>query len=80
MCLAIPGKVVTIVDQLNIEVETFGSRVKVNTALVDGIKLGDYVLVHAGFVLEVIDEASAQESLALWQKISALEQTAEDGA
>lgn len=80
MCLAIPAKVVTIIDELNVEVETFGSRVTVNTALVDGPRLNDFVLVHAGFVLEIIDETAARESLALWQEIRALEQAAETGA
>lgn len=69
MCLAVPAKVVSILNEQNVEVETFGSRTQVNTALVDEVNLNDYVLVHAGFVIDVIDETSAEESLALWREL-----------
>lgn len=71
MCLAIPAKVVNIINDFNVEVETFGNRAQINTSLVEGLKLNDYVLVHAGFAIEIIDEEAAQESLVLWREIYA---------
>ncbi|MDI6812311.1 MAG: HypC/HybG/HupF family hydrogenase formation chaperone [Desulfitobacteriaceae bacterium] len=71
MCLAIPAKVVDILNDTIVEVETFGNRAQVNTSLVEEVKLDDYVLVHAGFAIEIIDEEAASESLALWREIYA---------
>lgn len=71
MCLAIPAKVVDILNDTIVEVETFGNRAQVNTSLVEGLKQDDYVLVHAGFAIEIIDEEAAAESLALWREIYA---------
>jgi hydrogenase expression/formation protein HypC len=68
MCLAIPGKVVNIVkDKAQVD---FGESVlrEVNVTLVD-VKVGDYVLVHAGYAIQVLDEADALETLRLWNEI-----------
>ena len=73
MCLAVPAKVVDIINDFTVEVETFGSRAQVNTSLIDRVALDDYVLVHAGFAIETVDEQSAQESLALWREIYAIQ-------
>ena len=68
MCLAIPAKVLQI-DSDKAKVD-FGSGVsrEVNMMLVDA-KIGDYVLVHAGYAIQVMDEKEAQETLALWKEI-----------
>ncbi len=65
MCLAIPGKVVEIVDAENhiAKVEVGGVRRGVNIGMLDDINLGDYVLVHVGFAMSKIDEAQAEETL-----------------
>jgi hydrogenase expression/formation protein HypC len=68
MCLAIPGKVVEIVDPvLQIaKVEVAGVRRNVNIGLLTGDErpeLGDYVLIHVGFALSKIDEREAMETL-----------------
>ena len=68
MCLAIPAKVV--------EVKGDGARVdfgegvlrEVNVMLVDA-KMGDYVLVHAGYAIQVLSEEEALETLRLWNEI-----------
>lgn len=68
MCLAIPGKVVSIIkDKAQVD---FGESVlrEVNVTLVD-VKVGDYVLVHAGYAIQVLDEAEALETLRLWNEI-----------
>jgi hydrogenase expression/formation protein HypC len=68
MCLAIPAKVVTI-DEDKARVD-FGGGVlrEVNVTLVS-VKVGDYVLVHAGYAIQVLDEQEALETLRLWNEI-----------
>lgn len=68
MCLAIPGKIQSITeDKAKVD---FGEGVlrEVNITLVDA-KLGDYVLVHAGYAIQVVEEKEALETLRLWNEI-----------
>jgi hydrogenase expression/formation protein HypC len=70
MCLAIPAKVMNInSDKASVD---FGQGVlrEVNVSLVEA-KVGDYVLVHAGYAIQVIEEKEAQETLSLWNSILA---------
>ena len=68
MCLAIPAKVLQI--ESDIAKVDFGSSVsrEVNIMLVNA-KIGDYVLVHAGYAIQVINEKEAQETISLWKEI-----------
>lgn len=68
MCLAIPAKVVEISGDLA-KVD-FGEGIvrDVNVMLVDA-KVGEYVLVHAGYAIQVIDQKAAEETLQLWNEI-----------
>ena len=70
MCLAIPGRIIEI-DQ-NKEHATIdygeGTKRKANITLVD-VKIGDYVLVHAGFAIEVLSEKEAKETLDLFREM-----------
>jgi len=68
MCLAIPAKVISI-KQDKAEVD-FGEGVlrETNITLVN-VKVGDYVLVHAGYAIQVLDEKEAEETLELWNQI-----------
>lgn len=68
MCLAIPAKVISI-KQDKAEVD-FGEGVlrEANITLVK-VKVGDYVLVHAGYAIQVLDEEEAEETLELWNQI-----------
>jgi hydrogenase expression/formation protein HypC len=68
MCLAIPAKVIEIKeDKAKVD---FGEGVlrEVNITLVN-VKEGDYVLVHAGYAIQVLEEKEAQETLRLWNEI-----------
>lgn len=68
MCLAIPAKVVSRKeDKAQVD---FGEGVlrEVNITLVDA-RVGDYVLVHAGYAIQVLDEKEALETLGLWNEI-----------
>jgi hydrogenase expression/formation protein HypC len=68
MCLAIPAKVLQ-VEGSNAHVD-FGDGTlrEVNVSLVD-VQIGSYVIVHAGFAIEVLDQTEAQETLDLWRKL-----------
>jgi hydrogenase expression/formation protein HypC len=74
MCLAIPGKVVSVEkDKAKVD---FGEGVlrEVNVTLVN-VKVGEYVLVHAGYAIQVLDEKEALETLNLWNQILEAETT-----
>ncbi len=64
MCLGIPGLVVAI-NGVNARVDVAGAKKEVSLALMDNVKKGDYVIVHAGFAIEKIDEEKAAETLKL---------------
>jgi hydrogenase expression/formation protein HypC len=65
MCLAIPGKVKSIEGTTGI-VELGGVSRKTSLQLVPDASVGSYVLVHAGFAIQVIDEEEAKETLAIF--------------
>jgi len=72
MCLAIPAKVVSVEkDKARVD---FGEGVlrEVNVTLVNA-KVGDYVLVHAGYAIQVLDEKEALETIRLWNEILEVE-------
>ena len=68
MCLAVPAKVLGFKDGLA-QVD-FGNGVlrEVNVMLVE-VKVSDYVMVHAGYAIQVLDENEAKETLKLWDEI-----------
>ncbi|MEM2971210.1 MAG: HypC/HybG/HupF family hydrogenase formation chaperone [Candidatus Bathyarchaeia archaeon] len=68
MCLAIPAKVISVEGE-KAKVD-FGNGVlrEVNVTLVNA-KVGDYVLVHAGYAIQVLGEEEAKETLQLWNEI-----------
>jgi len=68
MCLAIPAKVVEIKgDTAKVDFGA-GTMRDVNITLVEA-KVGEYVIVHAGYAIEVLDQKAAEETLALWNEI-----------
>ena len=68
MCLAIPAKIIQIKG--NLAKVDFGEGIlrEVNIMLVEA-KVGEYVLVHAGYAIQVIDQKAAEETLNLWNEI-----------
>jgi hydrogenase expression/formation protein HypC len=68
MCLAIPVKI-TKLDGTRAEVDMGGVKRDADVRFVDGVKVGDFVLVHAGFAIEKIDEKEARETLDLLKDI-----------
>lgn len=69
MCLAIPGKVLKIEGQVA-AVDFGGARREVKLDLLKGAREGDYVLVHAGYAIQVLDEAMAKEILSSWEEVT----------
>ena len=68
MCLAVPGKVIRRVDD-EAEVDLQGNQLRVSTVLVPEVKEGDWVLIHAGFAIQTLDEESAKETFALLNEL-----------
>jgi hydrogenase expression/formation protein HypC len=71
MCLAIPTRIVAIDGQMA-RVELSGVERQISLALTPEAQVGDYVIVHTGFALSVLDEEDAQETLRLFAEIGAL--------
>ncbi len=65
MCLAIPAKVVEIAENDQAIVDLGGVRKDVSLALVEDVKVGDYVIVHVGYALTRLDPEEAEKTLAL---------------
>jgi hydrogenase expression/formation protein HypC len=75
MCLAIPGQVIEIVDEVNqiAKVDVVGVRRNINVGLLasdgDPVLAGDWVLIHVGFALSKVDEEEAHATLDLLQRM-----------
>jgi hydrogenase expression/formation protein HypC len=69
MCLAIPARIVNVEDGQMATVDIMGVTRKVSLDLTPEASEGDYVLVHAGFALQVVDEQYANETLDLLKSI-----------
>jgi hydrogenase expression/formation protein HypC len=67
MCLAIPARI-TKINKNIAEVESLGVKKEVDISLVPGVKVGDYVIVHAGFAIQLIDEEDALISQGYWKE------------
>jgi hydrogenase expression/formation protein HypC len=77
MCLGIPGKVVEIYEANNTrmgKVDFGGIKKEVCLAYLPDIEIGDYAIVHVGFAITQLDEASAVETLAMFHEIGMLEE------
>ncbi len=71
MCLAIPSKVIAINDNMAL-LETLGVQREASLDLMgESVKVGDYVLLHIGYVMSKIDEKEALESIDLYQEMIA---------
>ncbi len=72
MCLAIPTLVKSLDGQLA-EVEIGGVTRKISVAMTPEAQVGDYVIVHTGFALSVLDKKEAEETLRIFAEMAALE-------
>jgi hydrogenase expression/formation protein HypC len=71
MCLGIPSKVVEIDKESRTgKIDYLGTKVKTNFALLSDLRVGDWVIVHAGFAITRLDEKEARETLDLLREIA----------
>ncbi|OYD55791.1 hydrogenase assembly protein HupF [Thauera propionica] len=66
MCLALPARIVELLDGDRCRVELGGVRKEISLALIDGAAVGDYVIVHVGYALTKLDPEEAAQTLALF--------------
>lgn len=72
MCLAIPCKVVDMFEENGEKyalAEYKGVKQKAKLALLEDVKIGDYILIHTGYALEVLSEEDAKLSLDTWEEL-----------
>ncbi len=80
MCLAVTGRLISVEGKTGI-VEMAGVKRTVGLHLVPEAELGDYVLLHAGFAIQVIDEQEAKTTMAILNELfQAEENQAGEGA
>ncbi len=80
MCLGMPGKVIEINEEDGLlmgKIDYSGSVSKACLSYCGEVKVGEYVIVHAGFAISVLDEESAQETLGYFKQMA--EEAAKDG-
>jgi hydrogenase expression/formation protein HypC len=70
MCLGIPVQLVEVENPDVGKVEIGGIRRRINLALLDDVKTGDYVLLHAGFAITKVDKAEAEETINLLNELA----------
>lgn len=72
MCLAIPAQVVELRDGDNALVDLAGVKKEISLALVEGVVVGDYVIVHVGYALNKLDPEEAAKTLKLFAEMGEL--------
>jgi hydrogenase expression/formation protein HypC len=82
MCLAVPGRVLSIAEvdgTLMADVDFGGVRKNVCLQYIPDVAIGEYVVVHVGFAIQRLDEESARQTLANFERMGILEQEFGDG-
>lgn len=69
MCLAIPAQVIELRDGDNAVVDLAGVRKEISLSLVEGVQVGDYVIVHVGYALNKLDPEEAEKTLKLFAEM-----------
>jgi hydrogenase expression/formation protein HypC len=72
MCLAIPAQIVELRDDDNALVDLAGVKKEISLALVEGVAVGDYVIVHVGYALNKLDPEEAEKTLKLFAEMGEL--------
>jgi hydrogenase expression/formation protein HypC len=71
MCLAVPARIVSLEADGQGRARYMGSEVRANFSLVPQARPGDWVIIHAGFAISVVDDKEARETLRLFQEMAA---------
>ena len=72
MCLAVPVRIVELLEGEGAVAEIDGVKKEISLALVEGVAAGDYVIVHVGFAISRLDEEEARRTLALFEELGRL--------
>jgi len=72
MCLAIPARIAQILENDAAIVDLGGVRKEISLALVEGVEVGDYVIVHVGYALNRLDPEEAEKTLKLFAEMEPL--------
>ena len=78
MCLAVPARIVELVDDKAVA-DAMGNRWRIRTTLTPEIKLGDIVLIHAGFAIAKVDEEEAKKTWELFAEIAEFQNKQQKG-
>ncbi len=68
MCVGVPAKIIK-VDEYSAVVDVMGSKMTVGIIFIPEVKLDDYVIVHAGQAMSIVDEEYAKASIEEWRKM-----------
>jgi hydrogenase expression/formation protein HypC len=68
MCLGIPGKIISM-DGRNAVAEILGAERSISIELLENVKIGDYVLIHAGCAIQVVDDEEALDTIRLFNEL-----------
>ena len=71
MCLAVPALVKSI-DGNEAEVDMAGTSYRASITLTPEVKIGDYVLLHTGYAIQIVDQKEAQETIKMFQEMGML--------
>lgn len=71
MCLAVPMKLVELTGEATGKVDSGGIRTDVSLSMIPEARVGDYLIIHAGFGIEVLDEAEAEARFELFRELAA---------
>jgi hydrogenase expression/formation protein HypC len=78
MCLAIPGRILELLADSKARVDFGGVVREVNLSLIEKPKVGEYVIVHAGYAIQTLDAAEAEETLELFRQMLEADQDGDD--
>ena len=78
MCLAIPAKILELLKDSKAKVDYGGVVREINVSLIETPKVGEYVIVHAGYAIQTLDAAEAEETLELFRQLLESESGGED--
>lgn len=75
MCLGVPAEVVKLLDNYQAVVDVDQNVVEISILMTPDVEIGQYVLVHAGFAMEIIEEGYAKETMSLLREVQSIRES-----
>ncbi|HBM15873.1 MAG TPA: hypothetical protein DD381_05975 [Lentisphaeria bacterium] len=72
MCLAIPMKIIELTNNNMAVVESDGAKISISVALIDNPQPGDFVIIHAGYAIERLDQEAADKQIELFRELASM--------